>query len=119
MAAGKPHEPDEKSRNMARSLSGLGVPQEHICQLLGITKPTLHAHYRDDLDLGMAEANAKIASTLFSQATSGNTAALIFWAKARMGWRETQVVQADGTITLESIRRVIVDAKQNAGNPDS
>lgn len=88
----KPHEPDDKSRALARTLSGIGVPQDDICILLGVSKPTLHKHYRDDLDKGLAEANAKVASSLFQQATSGNTAAAIFWTKSRMGWREKQEI---------------------------
>lgn len=82
------HEPTEQTRQMARTLSGLGVPQDDIAILIGVTKPTLHKYYRDDLDRGLAEANAKVASSLFQQATSGVTSAAIFWMKARAGWRE-------------------------------
>lgn len=78
---------------MARTLSGLGVPQDDIGVLLEITKPTLHKYYRNDLDVGLAEANAKVAETLFNQALNGNTAAAIFWAKARMGWSEKTIVE--------------------------
>lgn len=86
----KPHEPSEESHKLVRTLSGLGVPQDDICVLVGCTKPTLHKHYRESLDKGLAEANSQIAQTLFKQAIGGNIAAAIFWAKARMGWREKQ-----------------------------
>lgn len=92
----QPHEPTDEQRKLVKTLSGIGVPQDDICALIGVSKPTLHKHYRSELDVGLAEANAKIAETLFKQATSGNTTAAIFWAKARMGWREKQDVQVTG-----------------------
>ena len=93
---GAPHEPTTETRELARTLSGYGIPQQQIALLIGIALPTLHAHYRDDLDIGMAQANSKIAETLFAQARNGNTAALIFWSKARMGWSEKQDITISG-----------------------
>jgi predicted transcriptional regulator len=118
MAQGqKPHSPTEKDRTLAQTLSGLGVPQNDIAILIGISKPTLHKHYREDLDRGLAEANAKIAGSLFQQATGGNVAAAIFWTKSRMGWREVNVTEISGTIGIKKVERTIVDP--NASNPDS
>ena len=42
---------------------------------------------------GRAVANTKIGKRLFDKAISGDTTALIFWAKVRMGWKETQKVE--------------------------
>jgi hypothetical protein len=92
----QPHTPTDETRELARKLSGYGIPQQQIALLLGISKPTLHDHYRDDLDIGMADANSKIAGTLFLQAMNGNTAAAIFWSKARMGWSEKQDITISG-----------------------
>ncbi len=96
-----PHEPTEDTLKLARTLSGLGVPQDDIATLIGVSKPTLHKHYREILDKGMAEANAKVAGSLFNQATSGNTAAAIFWMKARAGWSEKVVQEVNGTQKIE------------------
>jgi hypothetical protein len=85
--------PAQKDRDLVRTLSGIGVPQNDICILVGVTKPTLHKHFREDLDRGMAEANAKVAKTLYERAISGDLGAAIFWAKARMGWREKQEIE--------------------------
>lgn len=92
----KPHEPDDKTRALAKQLSGIGVPQDDICAIIGITKPTLHKYYREELDKGLAEANAKVAGSLYNQAINGNTTAAIFWTKSRMGWRETNVTEHTG-----------------------
>lgn len=97
------HVPTDESRRLAKQLSGVGVPQEDICHILGITKPTLHKHYRRELDLGMAEANAKVAGSLFNQATSGNIPAAIFWMKARAGWREKQEMQLNVSGDLSTL----------------
>jgi len=76
-----------------RVLSGIGVPHEQIALTIGVDAKTLRKTCRDDLDRGMTEANTKVAQTFFSMATRGdNTAATIFWMKARAGWREKQEV---------------------------
>ena len=84
---------------MVQVLSGIGVPQDQIALLIGVDAKTLRKSCRDDLDRGMTEANVKVGQTLFSMATRGdNTAATIFWMKARAGWREKQeVVVTPGT----------------------
>ncbi len=94
-----PFEPTAEQRRTVRVLAGIGVPQDQIALIVGIDPKTLRKTCREDLDLGMAEANAKVGQTLFSMATRGdNTAATIFWMKARAGWREKhEVVVEPGT----------------------
>ena len=94
-----PHAPTEAQRAMVKAMSGYGVPQEDIATVLDIAKKTLLKHYRRELDLGIAQANARIGQTLFDMATGGNVAAAIFWAKSRMGWREKQEIE----ITAKSV----------------
>jgi hypothetical protein len=90
-----PHRPTPETRQQATQLSGQGVPQPDIAKLLKITLPTLHKHYRNELDLGMARANAVVAGRLF-RLTETNVAAAIFWMKARAGWREKHEVEVTG-----------------------
>ena len=104
--AGRPEfEPTEAERKQVEAMAGYGVPQDKIATLVrdGINKTTLIKHFRAELDRGIAMADVQISKTLFQQATSGNTAALIFWAKARMGWKETQGI--DHTTKGESLNR--------------
>jgi hypothetical protein len=102
---GRPaHEPTEKDRSTVKAMSAYGIPQEQIARVIGIHRETLAIHYRDELDLGVIEANAKIAETLFRQATKeGNTTALIWWSKARMGWKERQEMEHSGGINLQVV----------------
>lgn len=88
-----PHEPTDERRKYVRSLAAYGTPQEQIARVLDIDSKTLRLHYRDELDLAVIEANAKVAETLFRQATKeGNTTAAIWWTKSRMGWKEKQEI---------------------------
>jgi hypothetical protein len=73
---------DEK-RERVHYLAGLGVPQDDIAKIIGCAPKTLRKHFRDDLDRGVAEANATIAGYLFAAAKTGNIAAIIFWLKTR------------------------------------
>jgi hypothetical protein len=90
-----PHEPTAETRAEVATLSGQGLPHIDIARLIGITVPTLHKYYREDLDRGMALANATVSGRLFAM-TEHNVAAAIFWSKARMGWSEKQQVEVTG-----------------------
>ena len=83
-------EPTEEQRRTVKALSGYGVPQKGIAIHIGVDAKTLRKHFRDELDRGSVEATAKVARTLFHLATvEKNVASVIFWMKARAGWRET------------------------------
>jgi hypothetical protein len=91
---GRPqHEPTEKMRQQITLLAGLGLSQDGIAQVVGLTGPTLRKHYKKELASGAHQANAKVAASLYSMATSSskpNVAAAIFWLKTRAGWREAE-----------------------------
>jgi len=82
--------PTDEQRRMVKSMAAMGTPQEHIARRIRIRSPkTLRKHFRDELDFGMAEANYKVAQTLFQMATSGKCiAATLFWLKTRGRFRE-------------------------------
>lgn len=99
-----PHQPTDKSRATVKAMSAYGIPQEQIARVQDIDVKTLRLHYRDELDLGVIEANSKIAETLFNQGTrEGNTTALIWWTKSRMGWKERQEMEHSGGINLQVV----------------
>ena len=75
-------------REKVRHLAGLGVPQHDIAKIIGCAAKTLRRHFRDELDRGVAEANATISGSLFGAAKGGNVTAQIFWLKTRARWRE-------------------------------
>jgi hypothetical protein len=106
MTQGLAFQPTDEQRRTVRAMSGFGVPHDDIATLLEIDPKTLRKHFRRELDRGNIEATAKVGQTLFQMATSGqNTAATIFWMKARAGWREKHEV----TIRPERPLREISD----------
>ena len=87
-------EASDDQRRTVRAMAGFGVPQEDIAAFLKIDPKTLRKHFRDELDQGVVEANAKVAQSLFNMATKqNNVAAAIFWLKARAGWSERQRIE--------------------------
>ena len=87
--------PTQQERKQVEALSGYGLPHEQIAALIrdGIDADTLRKHFRKELDVGKAKANAQVGKTLFQKAVGGDTASMIWWSKAQMRWRETQVVE--------------------------
>src|SRR5438445_6428571 len=75
-------------RDKVRHLAGVGVAQDDIAKIIGCAPKTLRKRCRDDLDRGVAEANATVSGYLFASAKAGNVTAQIFWLKTRAQWRE-------------------------------
>ena len=93
----KPHRPTDDFRKQVEEASGLGLPQDQICALVGISDVTLRKHYESELGLGKARASAQIAKTLFNKAVQGgDTTAMIWWTKAQMRWSETMRQEVTG-----------------------
>lgn len=111
---GRPaHKPTEQSRTQVKTLAAVGIRHEDIASKLGISADTLTKYYRQELDEGRIDANAQIGKSLYEQAKTGNTTAMIFWLKTRAGWKETQVnelVGKDGMpIEFKEVRLTVVD----------
>ncbi len=95
----KDHKPTEENRRLVKMLAAVGARVDDIGTKLGISHDTVLKYYRQELEEGRIDANAQVAQTLFQQAKSGNTAAMIFWMKTRAGWKEKsthELVGADG-----------------------
>jgi hypothetical protein len=65
-------------RDRVRRLAGVGVPQHDIAAIVGCDEKTLRKHCRIELNRGVAEANAAVASYLFAKVREGNVTAQIF-----------------------------------------
>jgi hypothetical protein len=116
---GRPsHQPTTQLRTQARTLAGLGLPQQKIALLMGISPTTLRLHYEHELELGDAQATQQVATTLFTRATrGGDLAAAIFWMKCRGGWSEKvadQRVKHEGAVQHEHSGEVVLTTEQRA-----
>ena len=84
----KPFVVNDTVREKVRHLAGVGVRQDDIARIIGCAPKTLRKRCRDDLDRGVAEANAMVSGSLFAAAKGGNVVAQIFWLKTRAHWHE-------------------------------
>jgi hypothetical protein len=81
--------------------AAMGLPIPQICKLLGISRPVLERWYSDDLELGVAAINLKIASNVARKALSDDVDAAkigLDWLDRRGGdgWRKsTQKIEVE------------------------
>lgn len=110
--AGRPKfKPTDEEMKQVEAMAGYGVPHDQIAVLVrgGIDSDTLKKYFKTELIAGKAKANAKVGQTLFQKATSGDTAAAIWWSKTQMGWKDTVALEHAGELAIKKIERVIVN----------
>ena len=100
------HQPTEKTRAEIIALRSYGVPIKEVAAYIGIDDKTLYKYYREELENSAIKANANVGKFLYQAAsgqalTTGAThsdcvRAAMFWAKTRMGWKETNVQEVTG-----------------------
>lgn len=101
-----PHAPTSEQRQLVQLHATVGTDQETIARIIGIDPKTLRKHYREELDLALAKANATIGGALFNKAKNGDTAAQIFWMKTQARWSERSEVDhtsSDGSMSPKSV----------------
>lgn len=102
---GRPkYNPTEHERRQVTAMSGYGMTNEQIADILGISAPTLAKHFSAELEKGLSHATLRITKTLFEQATDPekpNMTAMIFWLKAKAGWRDKEPAPANGYVRKE------------------
>ena len=105
-----PHKPTDKDRQNVETMSAVGIPQDDIAAFLEIDPKTLRKHYRQELDTAAVKANSAIGGALYKKAMAGDTTAMIWWTKTRMGWSEKVLNEHSGTIGIKKVERSIVKA---------
>ncbi len=87
---GRPeHEPTQQTRNSVSQMASYGIIQDIIAKCIGISLPTLHKHYRHELDTAAANLTVLVANKLISNALDeNNISAQIFYLKTKGGWKE-------------------------------
>ena len=118
----KRHEPTDETRATVSALVAFGINREDIARYIGISHGTLRKCYREELDLAVIKANQEVGNYLHSLASGraiqqGAThadckTAAIFWAKTRMGWRETDRAETTPEDTqIRFVRAKVKDAE--------
>ena len=105
----------EEHSRMVHRLSGIGITHEQICDIVGISKPTLYKYYNEELRLGKAEATEMVASNLFKVACGkdkNSLTAMIFWLKTQAKWKETDVLEVTNTTEQnDKFRKLVSDIR--------
>ena len=108
---------NDAMREKVWHLAGLGVRQDDIAKIIGCAPKTLRKRFRDELDRGVAEANATIAGYLFAAAKAGNIAAIIFWLKSRANWQE-RTLSDDPVPATDAGSRAVLVLPDNNRDPE-
>jgi hypothetical protein len=113
-----PYAPTDKDRNMVETMIGFGIPDYDIAAVLQIDLKTLRKYYAEELRVGHVKMNAKVASSLYKQATGDGPMAVkaaMFWLERRAGWRAPprEFVEVPG----KKEQRVLDAAEAPAGTP--
>jgi hypothetical protein len=98
--------PTDKQRGQVEAMVRYGISQAETAKALGIDGKTLAKHFRPEIQTGATKANAQVGefiySTIIGLPIPGRTLVTderaratlaVFWAKTRMQWRETSVVE--------------------------
>ena len=102
--------PTPEQRGQVKILVGLGIPQEQICLLVinpqtgkPLDPKSLRKHFKREIAISTTELHARVSnfivSSIFGMTPPAGTVAIdnqhvrgalaIFFAKTRMGWKET------------------------------
>ena len=75
-------------RELAKNLAAHGFSNEEVGVSVGVkSAQILKQRFGPAMEVGVIEANFKVAKTVFEMATSGKSAsAAIFWLRSRAGW---------------------------------
>jgi transcription initiation factor TFIIIB Brf1 subunit/transcription initiation factor TFIIB len=112
------HQPTDQLRQQVSVMVEIGMRQEEMSRVLGISEHTLRKHYEKELENAKAILNSAVANNLYRIATSsekGAVAAAIFWMKTRARWKETiDLSNDDGSMKPETVQLAVMAALNKA-----
>lgn len=79
---------DSETATQVSEMAGYGADERTIAIMLDLDPKTLQRLYSHEFETDRIKGNAAISERLLQKALEGNTTCLIFWTKARLGWRE-------------------------------
>lgn len=83
----------DEHRNAICAMVSVGTQHHIISRLLHIPLTTLRRHFAYELEFGRDLVFAKVGTSLAARALGEELVAKIFFAKARMGWRDRDPAQ--------------------------
>lgn len=111
---GRPFKMDQVNLEQVEIIASLGLVDEEIAVVLGISPRTLnywkkHPEFLQSLKRGKLKADFQVTKSLYEKAKNGDTGAIIFWLKNRRPdlWRDKQDVQHSGEIKGGAVINII------------
>lgn len=90
------HVPTDETRKLVRRMAAAGLSKQQAAHVLGMKSQTqVTHHYDEEWTQGAAEAIFGVAGLLYRKALQGNVTAMIFYLKARAGWRDRGPVDVE------------------------
>ena len=121
--------PTPEQRGQVKILVGLGIPQEQICLLVinpqtgkPLDPKSLRKHFKREIAISTTELHARVSnfivSSIFGMTPPAGTVAIdnqhvrgalaIFFAKTRMGWKETVVNRHEEHVKAPIDREAVI-----------
>lgn len=95
----------EETAEMVKRMALAGISQDQMAIAVGISKDTLYAYYKDEIEQTEPKAIAVVAGKLYQKCLQGNLTAMIFYLKTRGGWREKQHIELENSTPLIAVYR--------------
>lgn len=118
-----PHEPTDKIRSEINALRTYGVPIKEVAKYIGIDDKTMYKYYREELENSALKANARVGKFLYEAASgaaldkgashSDCLRSAMFWAKTRMGWRESGELEQADKADIDRVIEVVRATRPN------
>lgn len=78
LQGGPKRRPTAADRRAVAELPACGMSEKAISAAMGVSRPTLQAHYADELATGQAKKRAELICMTWRRARQGNTAAILW-----------------------------------------
>lgn len=102
---GRPFKMDQVNLEQVEIIASLGLTDEEIAIILGISERTLNywkknPEFLQSLKRGKTKADFQIIQSLYKKALAGDTTAMIFWLKNRQPerWRDQHDHNLSGNV---------------------
>ena len=92
----EPWTPSRREREVIRTCLAGGFTITQTALAIGQSVKALEHNCPTELLRGAATQNSKVVGKLFQKCMNGDTIALLFWCKTRLGWQEKSRVEHTG-----------------------
>jgi hypothetical protein len=114
------HQHNQETARQVQACAAVGLSKDQIARIVGLGWRLLVEHYSEDVEVGRAQGELKLAQNIFRRATDKKdqmpqVTSSIFLAKARFGWKETEALEVsgpDGQPIQTQTAVVVLPAKQ-------